>query len=377
MLIKENIDSTYIQLVPRIQLELIYVTQVSDILKMQSPVMCPICESPQARSLFLVKGADVVECRHCSMIYVPTPVPEHTSILEDYRHYRGEFTSHLVTFSKRLEDSEKILGHQGRLLDVGCALGHLGEAARRRGWDVYVTDVSEFAVLESRKKFGLNGFISSPHKLSVKPARFDLITMNDVVEHLSHPLELLRDVKMALSSRGLLHVTTPNVNSFWSRIMGKNWFHLRPNEHWLYFSKETLRSVLERSGFEVIQIKPVSRYMRLTDIFSRLERYSRGSADFLRRLVRLMGLSDIRLRIYVGEMQAWARPAHIREVTPTEPVKDIHDIVCCSNCKSDIQLFEESEAICTQCELSFEVKEGVINFSKYAKRGKQKVVGSS
>jgi hypothetical protein len=93
-------------------------------------------------------------------------------------------------------------------------------------------------------------------------------------------------------------------------------------------------------------------------------------------------------------MQAWARPATLRSVDNivTEPVntkdakalpvareqfKDIIDIVCCANCRSDIQLFEESEAICTQCELSYEVVSGVINFSKYAKRTKHKLAGSS
>jgi SAM-dependent methyltransferase len=380
---------------------------------MRSPVECPVCQSPNAKSLYLFKGADVVECHHCSTVYVPMPAPEFTSMYTEdyyanegqssgYHSYRAEFTSHLITFGKRLEDTEKLRdGRQGRLLDVGCALGHLGETARRRGWDVYVTDVSEYAVLEARSGFGLNGFISAPDKISVKPGRFDLITMYDVIEHLSHPLDLMKGVRQALASDGLVHITTPDISSLSAKLMGRHWYHLKPNEHLIYFTPSTLRLALETSGFEVVKIKPVSTYMRLNDIFLRLERYSRPVARFLAGLAGYFGLKDWRLKIYVGEMQAWARPARSgaspAEITKSqvagqaralkaikrsekekvEPVRDILDIVCCSNCRSEIQLFEESEAICTQCELSYEVVKGVINFSKYAKRGKQKLVGSS
>ena len=363
-------------------------SQLADNRLMRAPVTCPNCESPNAKSLYLFKGADVVECLKCSLVYVPMPAPEFTSMYKEeyfenngeaggYQNYSGEFASHVVTFTKRLEESEKILGHMGRLLDVGCALGHLGVTAKKRGWDVYVTDVSEFAVIETRKKYGVNGFVSAPHKLAVKPARFDLITMFDVIEHLSHPLDLLRDAKRALSSHGVLHITTPNAESWSAQIMGRHWYHLKPNEHLIYFTPKTLTSMLERSGFEVLKIKPVCTYMRLDDILMRLERYSKKGAQFMRSVARWLSLSDWRLKIFVGEMQAWARPADVRAVTKTEPVKDILDIVCCSNCKSELQLFEESEAICTQCELSYEVVKGVINFSKYAKRGKQKIVGTS
>ena len=349
---------------------------------------CPICESLTVKSLFQLKGTDVVECQHCSLIYVPSPAPDFSATYKadyfasqgsapGYSNYSSEFTSHLVTFSKRLEETEKILTKVGRVLDVGCALGHLGEAARRRGWDVYVTDVSEFAVLRSREQFGLNGFISAPHKLALKAAKFDLVTFYDIIEHLSFPLEILKQVRKALTSHGILHVVTPNIQSLTARIMGKHWYHIKPDEHLIYFTPETLRAVLERAGFEVIKIKPAPTYMRLNDILLRLERYSKPLTRFSRQLAKLFGLADLRLKIYVGEMQAWAKPAGVREVTHTEPVKDILDIVCCSNCRSELQLFEEKEAICTQCELSFEVIQGVINFSKYAKRGKTKLVGNS
>lgn len=323
------------------------------------------------------------------MLFTPTPAPEFAAIYEEsyfeseakaasgYQGYRSEFTSHLVTFTQRIMDTENFVQRIGRLLDVGCALGHMGEAARRRGWDVYVTDVTEYAVHEARSEFGINGFVSSPYKLPVKNDSFDVITMYNVVEHLSHPIELLKSVRRALSSHGILHVVTPNVQSWLARLLGRHWGYFKSDSHYLYFSPETIRSLLERCGFEVLKIKSAPQHMRVGDVIQRLHKHWPNLASLLRPVVRFLGFNDVRVRINTGTMQIWAKPAEVRLMTTTRPVKDIMDIVCCPACRSEIQLFEDSEAICTQCELSFENKLGVINFSKYAKRIRERLVGSS
>jgi 2-polyprenyl-3-methyl-5-hydroxy-6-metoxy-1,4-benzoquinol methylase len=351
-------------------------------------VECPLCQGRHSRSLFKFKGTDIVECEHCSLIYVPTAAPEFAAVYREdyfasnrydqgYFNYASEFENHMATFKARLEDCERILLRKGRVLDVGCALGHFGEAAKRQGWDVYLTDVSDYAVIESRKQFAINGFISGPTKIPVKKECFDLVTLYDVIEHLSHPMDLLRDIKQALGSDGILHITTPNVTGFSAALMGKKWYHLKPDENFLYFSPKTIQAMLEKCGFEVLKIKPVSVYFRVNDVLNRLQKYSRLGVRFLRAVVQMLGLGGIRLRLITGEMQVWAKVANGKSVRETRPVKDILDIVCCPKCRSEIQLFEDTEAICTQCELQFEVTAGVINFSKYAKRTRRQIAGSS
>ncbi len=350
---------------------------------MRTGLECPLCESPNSRRLHAFKNQDIVECEHCGMVYVPTPAPEFTVVYKRdylapnpnglYHLYRSEFSNHLKTFTQRLEESEKILGGRvGRLLDVGCALGHLGESARRRGWDVYVTDVSEYAVLQAREQFGLNGFICAPEKIPVQSSRFDLVTLFDVISHVSHPKGLLKEIRKALWSGGILHVVTPNFQSLSARILGRRWYHIEPDSSYLYFTPETLKSMLEQSGFEVIKFKSAPVHFRLHDLLLRFEHHSRSGfkwiARSLRWICRRMGVKDIRFRLPFGEIQVWARPADIHQKREIQPVKDILDIVCCPNCHSAIQLFEDHDAICTQCELEFEVQSGVINFSSYAKR---------
>jgi SAM-dependent methyltransferase len=355
---------------------------------MNALLSCPVCSSTRIKSLYKLKGSDVVECVQCTMVFVPSVLPEVTSIYgqdyfagandgHGYSSYRSELVSHIQTFTSYLIHIEKMLGRVGKVLDLGCALGHFGEAAKRLKWDVYVTDVSEYAVHEARKSFSLNAFVSPSHKLPVKNKKFDLISMYEVIEHISDPKDLMKQVHNAITPDGLLHLTTPNVSSWSAKLMGKSWYHFKPNEHLLYFSPETLRLYLENCGFDVIKIKPVPIIMRVHDVFLRLERYWKWGASTARKIFQFIGLGDIRLRLYVGQMQAWARPSFKDdEVHVKEPVQDILDIVCCPKCRSAIQLFEEVEAICTQCEQSFEVRDGVINFSKYAKRSKERIIGT-
>ncbi len=332
------------------------------------------------------------------MVFVPDLAPEVTSIYVDsklsdsktksdsdwrkrltllrnesaeqklYQRYRSEFSTHLETYRGRLKETQKLLtGRPDRVLDIGASLGHFGEAARRFGWDVYVTDVSEYAVQIARDEFGLDGFVMGIDNIPVRENVFDLVTLYDVLEHSNSPLELLKQVSRVLCAGGWVHLTTPNIRSWQSRLFGKMWTHIRPDEHLIYFSPETMRSALERSGFEVVKTRTASNVWRVGDMLMRIEKQMPKVTRFLRKLMQPIGLLDCRIPISTGELQVWARTTKSGS-KKLFPVKDILDVVVCPGCRSDIQLFEDKEALCTQCEMSFDVKTGVINFSRYSKR---------
>ncbi|MEK6554682.1 MAG: class I SAM-dependent methyltransferase [Bdellovibrionota bacterium] len=184
---------------------------------MLKPILeCPVCNCSGFKSLYALSSADVVQCTDCDLLYVPMPTPEVTSIykasyfkgdqeVHGYGNYEDEYESHYKTFEHRIKETEMVMGGKGRVLDVGCALGHFGKVAKDRGWDVFVTDVSDFAVQKSAIQYGLKGFVSSPDKLPVKPGQFDCITLFDVIEHVSQPLELLQNMREALNRNGVLH----------------------------------------------------------------------------------------------------------------------------------------------------------------------------
>ncbi|HVK62781.1 MAG TPA: class I SAM-dependent methyltransferase [Bdellovibrionales bacterium] len=225
-----------------------------------------------------------------------------------YENYRSEFPAHYRSFRSRLNATQKILGRMGRLLDVGCALGHCGKAAKDLGWDTYVTDVSPFAVNEAARNFGLKASVAPIDSLPFEDRAFDCITLFDVIEHVSDPLSFLKEIRRTLRSDGIVQISTPDISSFTARIMGSKWYHYKPGEHLLYFNRKTLTSVLEVSGFEVIRIEALPISMRFGDILKRLMRYWSSGFTIALRISEKLGLADKIINIYAGELQAWARP---------------------------------------------------------------------
>lgn len=352
---------------------------------------CPVCESSRFRSMFTLKNCDVVRCAECRTVYVPSPLPEVTALYQSgyfasdngvhgYIDYAGELDAHTEVFSQRLQETEMKLGGKGRLLDVGCALGHMGKVAQDRGWDTFVTDISEHAVYKSVSDFNLKGFVSPVGKLPVKNRKFDVVTLFDVIEHLSHPRELLTSVKKALDPRGMVYISTPDINSWSAKLMGRHWFHLKPEEHLVYFNPKTITKILNATGYDVIEIKPSKTRMALGDILMRLRRYSKNLCDIILFGLKFLRLDRKIISLYTGEMEVWARPkpqdgalAQNRKVFPVDQDSTpILGVVCCPNCDGD--LYPENQQLnCMKCDSTFEIQNRVINFSKYAKRSYRKV----
>ena len=78
--------------------------------------------------------------------------------------------------------------------------------------------------------------------------RFEAIVAGDVIEHLSNPGRFLDNCRRHLEAGGTLLLTTPNAK--WPTVF------LRPNpSHALWHDRHTLRHLLERHGFRVVQLR--------------------------------------------------------------------------------------------------------------------------
>jgi SAM-dependent methyltransferase len=96
----------------------------------------------------------------------------------------------------------------GRLLDVGCAGGHFLAAARKRGYDVVGIEYSRTMAEYAREAYGLDVLQGDFVELDV-PGTFDIVHMEDVLEHLSDPLAVLRKIRHLLVPSGFLVVDGP------------------------------------------------------------------------------------------------------------------------------------------------------------------------
>jgi 2-polyprenyl-3-methyl-5-hydroxy-6-metoxy-1,4-benzoquinol methylase len=137
------------------------------------------------------------------------------------------------------------------LLDVGCAAGLLLEQARELG--ISASGVEPSAALvglaQAKGLRALHGVL--PHA-ALDGQKFDLVSLMDVIEHVSDPVGLLRLGAAHLSEGGALLVVTPDIGSAVARLLGKRWWHLRV-AHVCYFDARTLEAAAREAGLAVVQ----------------------------------------------------------------------------------------------------------------------------
>jgi hypothetical protein len=85
---------------------------------------------------------------------------------------------------------------------------------------------------------------------------FDVVSLWDVLEHLSDPKQTLKKIHAMLPSEGLLILNLPMIDTLPARVMGFRWpFYL--NVHIYYFTLKTIEALLLETGYE---IQGVRRY---------------------------------------------------------------------------------------------------------------------
>jgi 2-polyprenyl-3-methyl-5-hydroxy-6-metoxy-1,4-benzoquinol methylase len=135
----------------------------------------------------------------------------------------------------------------GRLLDIGCGIGmFLHDAARR--YDAFGVEVSEYAAGQAARTSGLRGRIcltGGGNYLPFRSGSFSVITVLDVIEHISNHSRMLSELERLLTPGGIVAVSTPNPDSIGKKLKGDQWFGLRDPTHMAINPVRHWRSALE------------------------------------------------------------------------------------------------------------------------------------
>jgi SAM-dependent methyltransferase len=234
---------------------------------------CELCGSEECQMLFeghdLLHGrpvhASVVKCDNCDLIYLWPPPPEPLETYpDDYAPHVGQGHSDDIAFSwgqrHGLMRKAKMVSQlgSGLLLDIGCGAGEFLAAIRRfDGRPVLGLDISERALMTARQKFGLNAWVCDVPGLSLPRESVSIITLWHVLEHLPHPLRALCDMARVLQQDGHLVVASPMVDSWEARLFGRYWSGYDVPRHLYAYSRETLLTMLQDSGFEAREVAHV------------------------------------------------------------------------------------------------------------------------
>jgi SAM-dependent methyltransferase len=152
----------------------------------------------------------------------------------------------------RREPSLEVFGE--RVADVGCGEGDLCHELRSAGWrGVIGLDVSRARIERARKRYPEGEFYDRPiDETGVEPSSFDLIIMDNVIEHLPDPVAMLQTLRCYLKPQGRIVVITPNMKSGNFRLLGRRWtVELAPHAHIYLFTPRSMGVLLSNAGFLV------------------------------------------------------------------------------------------------------------------------------
>lgn len=154
-----------------------------------------------------------------------------------------------------------------RLLDIGTGTGALLERATALGFEAHGVELCPELVTICRKK-GLKVTEGNIEHMQLHK-EFEVVTMCDIIEHLSSPLYVLKRVKELLGPKGELIIYTPNHDApiVWLgkflKFLGSNRLIniLFAGNHVSFFDDKTIVSVLDEAGFSLKNVS-FKRYSR-------------------------------------------------------------------------------------------------------------------
>lgn len=233
------------------------------------PRRCPLCQAPAPRPMYAVHqdylerryAFRLVRCRACSFVYVPEPpkVDYDATYLELDHVITGADPVEVMKADGRLRAIAVRVppGPSVRLLDIGIGDGLFLSRAGRFGYVPYGFDVNRAGEVVARQLYDLKAtFETGDFSQAFANTHFDVIHLNEVIEHIAEPIPLLEEIHQKLCRRGMLVIQTGNIDALVARLRGKNCPYIKP-AHISYFSRKTLLFALRRSGFRPVRVSTI------------------------------------------------------------------------------------------------------------------------
>jgi len=148
----------------------------------------------------------------------------------------------------------------GKVLDVGCGEGNFGALVKKtyncEVWGIEpVTEQADRARKKLDKVY--NAFLDNNLKID---NRFDVITFNDVLEHMPDPWSVLSACKSLLNPNGVVIASIPNIlyfHDFFNMYLSRDWKYeeagIFDKTHLRFFTKKSMARMFNECGFDVIR----------------------------------------------------------------------------------------------------------------------------
>lgn len=215
---------------------------------------CIVCNSDQLVDMKGYERAYLCNCNACGMVFARR-IPTDNELLTYYKNYGVNNYLSPLTIKRYNELLDKFEPYRktNKLLDVGCGIGFFLLEAKKRGWEVYGTELSHDSAQVCTEK-GIKIHEGTISTSNFGDQSFDIITSFEVIEHIYNPQTELIEFNKLLRSGGLVYITTPNFNSLLRNRLGPKYNVIAYPEHLAYFTPKTLKKLFKDFGFSRLHL---------------------------------------------------------------------------------------------------------------------------
>ncbi len=222
---------------------------------------CPCCNENNLKYSFKnPNGFNFDVCKNDGTIYL-NPIPTdktlslfYKSSIHAYHWLRGRNIEDIIIEPTDSDDLETLLKWAPEkigknLLDIGSGNGSFLLNAKKN-FKIQGLELNPLTsqVANNNNIPTFNGRVEDYNGSNL----FDVITMLQVIEHITKPNIVIQNVHRLLKDDGLFYLNTPNIDSASFNYLKNKHEHVSSFEHVSLFNKESLILTVEKCGFQLI-----------------------------------------------------------------------------------------------------------------------------
>ena len=140
-----------------------------------------------------------------------------------------------------------------RMLDFGCGEGRNIRLFSDYGFTVdgYDTDPRALELAGPHAGQTFLGDFDGPRQGQLPRDAYDVVIMNQVLEHLHEPRRVLETIRESMRDEGRIVVSVPRADCLDFHLLRDGWYAFDAPLHLLHFTEASLRRLLADTGFEV------------------------------------------------------------------------------------------------------------------------------
>lgn len=248
-------------------------------MKNKTLLTCPICQTADSEMIYkldcgnldkstLYPTARINQCLRCGHIFNELTAEELAGLAT---YYNDEYAPANLTTTDKTGDRpgsagsltterydqlyralSQYINHRHDVLDVGCALGGFLDYLRYKGFtQLSGVDMAQTYVEQARLKNRYRIEIGNAESLPFDDHEFDVIVMEQVLEHLFNPLQAFQEARRVLRNGGILCIGVPDAARYADfNFFDFYWLLLR--EHIQHFDIAHLAHLGRQAGFELL-----------------------------------------------------------------------------------------------------------------------------